>query len=175
MAQHNNPGQDPDGVRFSESAKEQVIQHIISIKKLMPFLIDLSSKQRRRKAEMSERRRPFAQKALEYAKNESRPVPRSIDLHKMELDLDTYLKLRQVQRELRKLDEMIRDTIALTGSDTYSTACKIYNAYGLARGADIPGIDSIYNDLNRHFKRGNYKETGGTDDALNDIPEETAQ
>ena len=174
MTQINIPGQAPGRNGFSEKAKEHVLEHIKSIKELMPFLINLSGEQRRRKAEMSERRRPFAQKALEYAKNEPKPVPRSIDLQKMGLDLDIFLKLRQVQREIRKLDEMVSDTIALKGSDAYSTACKIYNAYGLARGTDIPGIDSIYDDLNRHFKRENYKENGGSDDALNDIQEETA-
>jgi hypothetical protein len=109
-------------------------------------------------AAMNQRRRPFAQKALSYAKTEPGPLPRNIDLKKMELDLDIYLKLRLIHREIRKLEETILDTLAVKGADSYAAACIIYNAYDVARGSNTPGIDSIYKDLNWHFKRDDYKE-----------------
>lgn len=139
---------------------DTVLTYIQKIKSQMPFLINLSKEEKKKLAKMNERRRPFAQKALEYAKSEPGPIPRNLDLKKMELDLNTYLKLRRIHREIRKLDEMLRDTIAIKGAYSYSTACKIYNAFEMGRGSETPGIDSIFDDLTRHFTQGRKDSNG---------------
>ncbi|MFO8235582.1 MAG: hypothetical protein R6U04_09290 [Bacteroidales bacterium] len=144
---------------FSQLAYEMVLKKLVEIKDWMPFLINIPKHKRKGKNDISDGRIPFVQKALEYARKDPDPLPRNIDVDKLEINLNAVLRLRHVFREVKKLLEAISDTFGEFGDIADAIARHIYKSYGLAtKNSDYQGIDSIYNDLKKHNIRGPYKK-----------------
>jgi hypothetical protein len=163
------PDQNPGNINgFTDQVLKEVLKDIENIWNKLSFLINLSLQERRKLSDMNERRIPFVRKALEYARKEPGPLPINTDLDKLEMNLKAVINLRILKREIDKLDEGIRDTLAKLGSEGYEAALIIYNSYGLGRRTDYPGIDYIYNDLRQHFKRGGYNKKSKDTVAEND-------
>lgn len=136
---------------MTQQQMDAVLDAISTIKTNMPFLINLTSEERAALPKMEDNRRPFVEKALEYAKSDRDMLPRYIDLEELEKDLDLFRGLASIDRELGKLDESVKDTLAAAGSESYVAALTVYNAAKLAARANNPGIDSVVNDLKRQF------------------------
>ena len=164
----SNSGEDPKKEEFSEESMNKVLEHIASIKKLMPFLTNLTPGQRMSLPKVNDKRKPFVEKALYYAKTNRELFPAGIDIEAMDKNMVVFNRTGTVDRELSKLVEMISDTYIFRGAGIYKTARNIYKATDLARQTDIPGVDYIYNDLAKHYRRDKNNES----DVENDQPEE---
>ena len=163
-----NPGADPQKEEFSEEAMNKVLEHIASIKNLMPFLTNLTPGEKMALPKVNDKRKPFVEKALYYAKTNRELFPVGIDIETMDKNMVVFKRTGTVNRELSKLAEMVSDTHIFRGVSIYKTANNIYKATDLARQTDIPGVDSIYNDLAKHYRRDKNNEGN----AENDQPEE---
>lgn len=153
-----------DNPIFPKDNFENVLKGYQMLRDNMPFLINLSPEERYKHSEIDVKRIPFVRKSLEYARKDPDPLPRNIDLHKLGVDLDVVLKLKRIKREHQKLSEALADTLAVFGNNSYQLSLIIYKSYGQARSTDYPGIDSIYNDLSKHHKRGRYKKKQNTEE-----------
>lgn len=136
---------------MTQQQVDAVLDAISTIKTNMPFLINLTSQERAALPKMEDNRRPFVEKALEYAKSDRDMLPRYIDLEELEKDLNLFRGLASIDRQLGKLDESVKDTLAAVGSESYVAALTVYNAAKLAARGNNPGIDSVVNDLKRQF------------------------
>jgi len=128
-----------------------VLGAIDTIKENLPFLINLTTQERAALPKMDDNRRPFVEKALEYARSDEDMLPRYIDLDELEKDLSLFRNLATIDRSLGKLDESVKDTLAAVGSESYVTALSVYNAAKLAARTNNPGIDSVVQDLKKQF------------------------
>ncbi|NJM16545.1 MAG: hypothetical protein HC896_15270 [Bacteroidales bacterium] len=57
-----------------------------------------------------------------------------------------------IHRESNRLSEMISDTLLAAGTDAYTAALSIYSSAKMAAKENIPGIDTIVDDLKRQFE-----------------------
>ena len=166
-------GEIPDQEEFSETAKKKVLQHIKSIKELMPFLINLTPKEKMALPKVNDKRKPFVKKALYYGKTNRELFPKGIDIEGMDKDMVVFDRTGTIDRELSRVAEMVSDTHIYMGVRIFHTARSIYKASDLARRSNLPGVDTIYNDLAKHYKRESYKNKGeGDDQAENPDTEE---
>lgn len=136
---------------LTQQQVDAVLGAINTIKENLPFLINLNPEERAALPKMEDNRRPFVEKALEYGKSDEDMLPRYIDLGELEKDLNLFKGLASIDRELGKIDESVKDTLAAVGSESYVAALTVYNAAKLAARTNNPGIDSVVNDLKKQF------------------------
>ena len=120
-------------------------------KTFFPFGLHLDPSVRKTMPKMDDGRKPFVEKALQYAKSEPRIVPPYTDLAELAKDLTLYNALSELERKLIGLTEMISDTRTAAGSDAYVAALSIYNSAKAAAKAGVPGTNSIVDELSKLF------------------------
>ena len=71
----------------------------------------------------------------------------------VEVDKDRALRLvlAEILREVRKLAEMLDDTLMQVGSEIWMADLTFYQVVRQAAKRDVPGADAIYDDLKIRF------------------------
>jgi len=136
--------------------RDAVMQAIATIKEKLPFLIDLTTEDRRTIVKMGDKSRAFVSKALEVATQNPNFLPRSFDIEEMRRDLALYEALYPVLLSLTQLQELVDDTCMASGSEAYTAALAVYN-YAKASG-DVAGLDAVIDEMGRRFTRRSKKK-----------------
>ncbi|MEH1827465.1 MAG: hypothetical protein V7L22_19220 [Nostoc sp.] len=136
--------------------REAVMQAIATIREKLPFLIDLTTEDRRTIVKMGDKSRAFVSKALEVATQNPNFLPRYFDLEEMRRDLEIYEDLYPVLLSLTQLQELVDDTCIAAGSEAYTAALAIYS-YAKASG-DVTGLDAVIDEMGRRFTRRSKKK-----------------
>ncbi|MBD2346135.1 hypothetical protein [Anabaena subtropica] len=137
--------------KLSPADKEAVMNAIATIKEKLPFLIDLSTEERKSLPKLGDKSRAFVTKALEIATQNPDFLPRSFDLDEMRQDIELFEALYPILLSLTQLQELVDDTSVAVGSEAYAASLMVYNyAKASGRGA---GLDSMIDDLGRRFAR----------------------
>ena len=147
MAQQNKISVDLDDkdLNASNDAVEVLQKHIV------PYLETLPEEEKKELARMGDKTVAFVTKALEYCKTNPSLVPPYLDMEEFERDMDSITKLLGVYRPLLQIVKLLDDSITMAGSDALSAALTFYNALKGAARANVPGADTIYNDLSARF------------------------
>lgn len=122
-------------------------------KKLTPFLITLSSDDKRALPKMGEGTEPFVEKVLDYVKTHSNFNPPYLEVKNMEVDFNSVKELHSIITPLEKIIDRIKDTEMLAGSEAYVAALSYYNSVKMGMKLQLPEAESIYDDLKERFKR----------------------
>jgi hypothetical protein len=137
--------------KLSPADKEAVMNAITTIKEKLPFLIDLSTEERKSLPKLGDKSRAFVSKALEIATQNPDFLPRSFDLDEMRQNIELFEALYPILLSLTQLQELVDDTSVAVGSEAYAASLMVYNyAKASGRGA---GLDSMIDDLGRRFAR----------------------
>ena len=136
--------------------KEAVMQAIATIREKLPFLIDLTTEERRTMLKMGDKSRAFVSKALEVATQNPNFLPRSFDLEEMRRDLTLFESLYPVLLSLTQLQELVDDTCIASASEAYAAALAVYS-YAKASG-DVTGLDAVIDEMGRRFNRRSKKK-----------------
>lgn len=131
--------------------KQTILGEIDSIENKLTFLINLKAEDRHNLAKMGDKTLAFVTKSLEYAKQNPSIVPPFLDVTKFENEVNTVTDLSSIMKSLRQLLEKIDDTTMLSGSEAYASALVFYNAVKSASKVDVPGMKTIYEDLQTRF------------------------
>ena len=134
---------------FSATDRLAVMDAIATIRQKLPFLIDLTTEDRRTIVKMGDKSRAFVSKALEVATQNPEFLPRSFNLEEMRQDLALYEALYPILLGLTQLQELVDDTCMAAGSEAYASALAVYG-YAKARG-DVTGLDAVINEMGRRF------------------------
>ncbi|MDZ7959507.1 MAG: hypothetical protein RMY34_16760 [Aulosira sp. DedQUE10] len=145
---------------LSLADREVVMQAIATIREKLPFLVDLTTDERRTILKMGDKSRAFVSKALEVATQNPNFLPRSFDLEEMRQDLALYEALYPVLLSLTQLQELVDDTCIAAGSEAYTAALAVYN-YAKASG-DVAGLDAVIDEMGRRFTRSSKKKKAAT-------------
>ncbi|MBD2165078.1 hypothetical protein H6G04_11765 [Calothrix membranacea FACHB-236] len=145
---------------FSPADREAVMQAIATIREKLPFLVDLTTEDRRTILKMGDKSRAFVSKALEVATQNPNFLPRSFDVEEMRRDVALYEALYPVLLSLTQLQELVDDTCITAGSEAYTAALAVYN-YAKASG-DVAGLDAVIDEMGRRFTRSSKKKKSAT-------------
>ena len=129
-----------------------VITAIGTIREKMPFLVRLTVEEKKSMVMMDDGRSPFTQKAIGYAGSEGALNPNDTLLGMAQKDISLYTTLGTVEREVNRLAEMVRDTRMLAGAEAYETARVIYKMAKIAASMNVPGTQTIVEDLGKLYK-----------------------
>ncbi|MEH2445147.1 MAG: hypothetical protein V7K18_05010 [Nostoc sp.] len=136
--------------------REAVMQAIATIREKLPFLVDLTTEERRTMLKMGDKSRAFVSIALEVATQNPNFLPRSFDLEEMRRDLTLFEALYPVLLSLTQLQELVDDTCIASASEAYAAALAVYS-YAKASG-DVTGLDGVIDEMGRRFNRRSKKK-----------------
>ncbi|MEH2180144.1 hypothetical protein [Nostoc sp.] len=137
--------------KLSSADREAVMQAITTIREKLPFLIDLTTEERKALPKLGDKSRAFVSKALEIGTQNPDFLPRSFDLNDMRQDIELFEALYPILLSLTQLQELVDDTSVAVGSEAYAAGLMIYN-YAKASGKGS-GLESMIDDLGRRFAR----------------------
>ncbi len=141
----------PISATLAQTDRDAVLQAINTIKEKLPFLIDLSSDDRKTLPKMGDKSRAFVSKAVEVAAQNPEFLPRSFDLDEMRKDVQLFEALYPVLLSLTQLQELVDDTSLAVGSEAYAAALQVYN-YAKASGKGA-GLDAVVVEMRQRFAR----------------------
>ncbi|WP_315786546.1 hypothetical protein [Fischerella sp. JS2] len=140
---------------ISQTDREAVMQAIATIKAKLPFLIDLTTEERKSLPKLGDKSRAFVSKALEVAVQNPDFLPRSFDVDEMRRDVELFEALYPILLSITQLQELLDDTFVAVGSEAYAAGLLVYN-YAKASGKGT-GLDVALDDMGQRFARKNRK------------------
>jgi len=138
-------------ITISEGAIANILAATETIVQNLPELINLTEEERHAIPKMGDKTVGFVSKNLEYSKHNARVVPDFLDLTEFEKDVNAVASLRKVLIPLKQLVEKLDDTTMQAGSEAYTASLIFYNAVKGAAKAGVPGMKTIYDDLQSRF------------------------
>jgi hypothetical protein len=142
--------------KLSDTNREIVLSAIATIKASMPFMVDLTTEDRKALPKMGDKSRAFVSKALEIATQNPDFLPRSFDIEEMRKDVELFEQLYPLLLSLNQLQEMMENTYTAVGSEAYTAALTVYK---YAKASDQgSGLEGIVDDLGQRFTKKARKE-----------------
>lgn len=129
---------------------------------LDPILtINLTAEERRYNLKASDKTLAFVNKTLDYAAQNPALVPVYIDLNEARRDNKLAADLNSVSQLVSTLLRAIEDAGMVAGGEAYEAALVIYHSIKGASRSNMPGVQTMYDDLKQRFpSRGRKIEPG---------------
>lgn len=131
--------------------QQAVMTAIETIREKLPFLIDLTTDERRVLPKMGDKSRAFVSQALDLATQNSDFLPRSFDVEEMRRDVELATSLQTISAALTQLHELVEDTYLAVGSEAYMSALAVYN-YARSSGKGS-ALDNLLDAMGQRFAR----------------------
>ncbi len=139
-------------VVLTEEQKTKLLSDLNSLRQQMPFLLKVSDADRQSIHQMDDRRRPFTEKACDFATRNDAINPGPGLVENAVNDLALYSTLAVVENELKQLLEMVTDTKQVAGAEAYEVARFVYMKAKMSSKMRIPGTDAIVDALAKLYK-----------------------
>ena len=118
---------------------------------LLPYLVDLDAALRRELPKMGPRTLSFVGRSLDYARGENAFRPPFVDMAEFQRDWGAVEQLGEFENPLRKLTDMVTDTMMLAGSEAYSAALACYQTIKAAARMQVEGAEMAAQDLEDRY------------------------
>lgn len=155
QAANNNHTNMPNDNRISAEVtaanKTAILTKIVEIKGNLPFLINLTKNERIQMPKFGPASLAFDEQCATYMASAPNLIPPFVTLAEVTKDRALRLVLSDIVRELRKLCEMVDDTLMQVGSEIWLADLSFYQTVRQAARRDVPGADTIYDDLKERF------------------------
>lgn len=136
---------------LTTTTRDEILAHINAIKQQLPFLIDLTTEERRGLSKMGDKSSAFVTKALEVATQNPDFLPRSFNVEEMRKDVELMQMMQPILMVVNQVQDLVEDTYMQVGSEAYSAALVVYNyAKNSPSGTALEGVAE---DLGRRFAR----------------------
>ena len=128
-----------------------LLQAISDIQSKLPFLLDLTTADRRSLPKLGDKSRAFIDHGLVLATQNTGILPRNFDLEQYSQEVMLVRQLEPVILAMRQLMKRMEDNFMAIGSDAYSQTLVIYQ---VAKLADKSGLlDEHLDSLAQRFAR----------------------
>lgn len=134
--------------------------HLTNLEKGLPFLINLSDKERRRLMRLGTRSVEFVNDASDAVRNFPQILPPRFEVQEFLKDTVLYGQLRQMQMKIESLHEKLQDTLAVVGNEAMMAALDVYSYVQTAAPSE-PGLKSVADTLSERFKKQSFKKDDG--------------
>lgn len=130
---------------------ESIINSIQQIKDKLPFLIDLSTEEKKNLPKLGDKSIAFVNKAVEVAQQYADFLPRNFSVDELKKDFELYSQLQRINMLLRELFEKLDDTETEVGSELYVGCLSVYNNL---KNNKIEGeLELLLDDLGKKFAK----------------------
>ena len=135
------------------ATKTQIIDKITEAQALMPFLVNLTRKEKQKGLKLGKKTEKFLYDIQEIIDNNPTLIPPYIDKAGYESDFEQLLILISIELKLKALHEAVTDTRKALMNECMTPALAIYSTVKDATRANVPGADTIFETLKPYFKR----------------------
>lgn len=136
---------------LTDADLQAIKETIAAIKARLPFLITLTTEERRRLFKMGNKSLSFVTHSLTVAQNNPEILPSSLDVAEFSRDTQLATTLAEILSLLKQLTEEVDDTLMAVGSEAMGTSLNIYD-YAKTAAKKTPGLKSIVEQLGERFK-----------------------
>jgi hypothetical protein len=145
------PNDNRISAELTAAQKAAILGKIAEITALLPFLINLTKEERIRLPKLGTASVGFDEKCCSFMASTPALVPGYVNQAELAKDRALRITLSDVWRELRKLCEKVDDTLMQVGSEVWMADLTFYQSVRQAARRDVPGADTIYDDLKERF------------------------
>ena len=125
---------------------------ITTINQKLPFLVNLSSDERKSLYKLGSKSVDFVNDASLAAKNYPTIFPASFNIVEFQKDADLVKALSEVKLLLDSLCERVNDTLTAVGSEAMGESLDVYAYVQRASDANTPGLKTVADKLKERFK-----------------------
>ena len=131
----------------------QIEAKVAEIKQTMPYLVGLSTNDHMKLNILGSKSTQFVQRAVESVRQNPELAPSFLDAEEMERNYALYNNLLTVLEPVQQLERMIADTMMVAGNLAYKDALDYYNSVKRAAKSNVPGAESVSENLKTRFKK----------------------
>lgn len=136
---------------FTDTAKTDVIKKINETKALMPFLISLTTEERKKLKGIGNRNLAYVQKCLEGAIAFPDELKKSFDTAEFKKDVEMFTSLIGAHTACAALLELIDDSMKAAGIDAMGSASEVYASLKTSAKSNA-NVKAIVAEIGERFK-----------------------
>ena len=136
---------------LTEEDMKLIFSSVQNMEANMPWLTNLTPKERITLPKAADKTVSFLDKALDYSQHNPQFVPPFLNVTEFAKDVTLAEKLLSGARPIRMLADKMEDTAMRASSEAYQAALLFYQAVKAAAKLGVPGAQTIYEDLKSRF------------------------
>ncbi|RCJ37533.1 hypothetical protein A6769_11550 [Nostoc punctiforme NIES-2108] len=140
---------------IAASLSPQDIQEIKAalqtVQKKMPFLITLSTEERRKLVKMGDKSLAFVNNSITAAQSNREILPATFDVEELVQDYQLAAALTELLTSMQQLTEQVDDTLMAVGSEAMTSSLTVYD-YVKTASKKTPGLKIVAEQLGERFK-----------------------
>lgn len=143
---------------LTSANKTAILEKLTEIRELMPFLINLTVAEKSTLPKMGTFRTGMDESFSQEMAAHPELVPNFVDMTELGKDRALRATLNDIAQQVAALNEAVEDTVTAAGVDSYLSYLSFYNNVKQAAKRNVPGANTVQENLKRFFPRGG----GGT-------------
>ena len=155
---HKSPFHMPDDNRVSANLSPEAIAEIRGAIRVihgqLPFLLSLTSQERKEMAKLGDKSVGFDEKCVAYMASHPEFTPGFVEPAEVAKDRSLRSQILEFSAELNTLNQAVDDTLMVLGSELWMADLAYYQSVREAARRGRGGADSIYQDLRQRFPGG---------------------
>ncbi|MBW4684667.1 MAG: hypothetical protein KME40_06100 [Komarekiella atlantica HA4396-MV6] len=140
---------------IAASLSPQDIQEIKAalqtVQQKMPFLITLSTEERRKLVKMGDKSLAFVNNSVTAAQSNREILPSTFNVEELVRDYQLASALTELLISMQQLTEQVDDTLMAVGSEAMTSSLTVYD-YVKTASKKTPGLKTIAEQLGERFK-----------------------
>ena len=140
-------------IGMTEVQKQAIINDINTIYNNMPYLILLTTKEKKQGMQLGNLAPTFLQRSLLLAKNNPNVVPSFIDMSDWGLDVQDHRSLCEIRTQLNKLQDAVNCTIIALEQEAMRVSLSFYKVAKSAETQGVMGASMIVDELSQMMPR----------------------
>ncbi|MBD2520982.1 hypothetical protein [Nostoc sp. FACHB-133] len=122
-----------------------------TVQKKMPFLITLSTEERRKLVKMGDKSLAFVNNSITAAQSNREILPATFDVEELVQDYQLAAALTELLISMQQLTEQVDDTLMAVGSEAMTSSLTVYD-YVKTASKKTPGLKTVAEQLGERFK-----------------------
>ncbi|MBW4445077.1 MAG: hypothetical protein KME10_28580 [Plectolyngbya sp. WJT66-NPBG17] len=137
--------------QLSDTDLQEIKAALATIENKLPFLVHLTTEERRKLFKMGNKSLSFVSNSLMAAQTNPDILPASFDLNEFSSNYQLAIALSEVHLRLQQLTEKVDDTLMSVSSEAMTDSLTVYD-YIKTAAKKTPGLKAIADQLGERFK-----------------------
>ncbi|MEH2141383.1 hypothetical protein [Nostoc sp.] len=130
---------------------QEVKAALQKVQQKLPFLITLSTEERRKLVKMGDKSLAFVNNSVSAAQSNPEILPATFDVEELVRDYQLAAVLTELLISIQQLTEQVDDTLMAVGSEAMTSSLTVYD-YVKTASKKTPGLKSVAEQLGERFK-----------------------
>ncbi|MEA5600114.1 hypothetical protein [Nostoc sp. UHCC 0252] len=122
-----------------------------TVQQKMPFLVTLSTEERRKLVKMGDKSLAFVNNSVTAAQSNREILPATFDVEELVRDYQLATALTELLISVQQLAEQVDDTLMAVGSEAMTSSLTVYD-YVKTASKKTPGLKTVAEQLGERFK-----------------------